>query len=234
MINLLRIVKNSDEIEYIKKAQDITDKTFSYLLSYIEKGRTEKDIALAAELFMRKNGSEGIAFDIISVSGKNSSLPHGEPTDKRLEKGDFLTIDMGSVFLGYCSDMTRTVAIGSFDEEQELVYNTVLLAQISALNAIKEGVTGSFVDKIARDIITNAGFGDAFGHGLGHGVGVEIHETPRLAPSYDFDIKARMVVTVEPGIYIKDSFGVRIEDLIVVTKDGCENLTKSSKELIVL
>ena len=233
-ITNMRAVKSDLEIANIEKAQIITDEAFSHILKFIKPGVTELEIALEMEFFMRKNGSEGTAFDFIVVSGKNSSLPHGVPTDKRIENGDFITMDFGGVQNGYRSDMTRTVAIGYVSEKQRGVYNTVLLAQKAALDAIKPEVECCGVDKAARDIIENAGCGKYFGHGTGHGVGLQIHESPRLSPKSRHILEIGDVVTVEPGIYIPDEFGVRIEDMAFITSDGCENLTKSPKSLIIL
>ena len=233
-ISSLRAVKSSEELALIKQAQQLTDRTFDYILNNIKTGRTEREIALDMEFFMRKAGSEGVSFDFIAVSGKNSSLPHGVPTDKPLENGDFLTMDFGAVVYGYRSDMTRTVAIGSVTDEQKAVYDTVLSAQLCAIENIKSGKKCSEIDKIARDIIYNAGYKGCFGHGLGHSVGIEIHESPSLSPSCDELLKSGVVMTVEPGIYLENKFGVRIEDMVFVTDDGCENITKSRKDLIIL
>lgn len=233
-ISLLRQIKSSEEIELIKKAQSITDKAFSHILNFIKKGKTEKEIALELEFFMRKNGSEGVAFNTIAVSGKNSSLPHGVPTDKPLENGDFLTMDFGARYNGYCSDMTRTVAIGGVSSEQEIVYETVLKAQLTALEFMGSGKICKEVDKIARDIINNAGFIGRFGHGLGHSVGLEIHENPACNTKDDTSLQTGMIMTVEPGIYLENKFGVRIEDMVVIIQNGVENLTSSPKELIIL
>ncbi len=233
-LNKARQIKSKEEIGFIKQAQAITDKAFTHILNYIKSGVTEREIALELEFFMRKQGSEGVAFDTIAVSGKNSSLPHGVPTDKSLENGDFLTMDFGAKLGGYCSDMTRTVAIGSVSEEQKMVYDTVLDAQISALKVLKAGKICKDIDKIARDIINKAGFEGAFGHGLGHSVGLEIHENPALNTRDETVLKSGMIMTVEPGIYLEDKFGVRIEDMVLITSKGIENLTVSPKELIIL
>ena len=189
---------------------------------------------LDMEFFARSKGSEGVAFDFIVVSGKNSSLPHGVPTDKKIEEGDFITMDFGCVINGYRSDMTRTVAVGNVSDEQRLVYDTVLKAQSASLTAIKSGIPCNEIDKIARDIIAKAGFGKCFGHGLGHSVGLEIHESPACNTRDTTPLETGMIMTVEPGIYLEDKFGVRIEDMVVVTENGCLNLTNSSKELIIL
>ena len=183
---------------------------------------------------MRERGSEGVAFDFIVVSGKNSSLPHGVPTSKKIENGDFVTMDFGAVINGYRSDMTRTIAVGSVTEKQRTVYETVLTAQKAALSIIKPDVTCSAVDKAARDIITDAGYGDCFGHGLGHSVGLEIHESPACNTRDITPLKSGMIMTVEPGIYIQDEFGVRIEDMVLITDNGYRNFTKSPKKLIII
>ncbi len=230
----LRQTKNQAEIEFIKKAQKITDDAFSHILNFIKVGVTEREIALELEFFMRRKGSEGVAFDTITVSGKNSSLPHGVPSEKPINNGDFITMDFGAVCSGYCSDMTRTVAVGFASEEQRRIYDTVLKAQAVALKHIKPLTPCNEVDKAARDIITYAGYGEYFGHGLGHSVGIEIHENPACNTRDITPLKSGMIMTVEPGIYLPDKFGVRIEDMVLVTDDGYENLTKSPKELIIL
>lgn len=233
-IATLRCIKSKLEIESIKKAQALTDKTFDYILSRIKTGVSEKEIMLDMEFFIRKNGSEGVAFDFVVVSGKNSSLPHGVPTDKIIENGDFITMDFGAVINGYRSDMTRTVAVGNISEKQRLVYETVLKAQTLALNAIKPKIKCSAVDKIARDFINESGYEGCFGHGLGHSVGLEIHENPACNTRDNTLLQTGMIMTVEPGIYIENEFGVRIEDMVVITENGYENLTKSPKELIII
>lgn len=233
-IEFIRSIKTEKEIELIKKAQKMTDDTFSYIIERIEAGRTERDIMLDMEFYMRKLGSEGVSFDFIVVSGKNSSLPHGVPTDKKIEKGDFITMDFGSVYGGYRSDMTRTVAVGSVDEQQTHLYNTVLKAQLAAIDAIKEGVVCRDIDKIARDIIYNEGYEGCFGHGLGHSVGIEIHENPCFNTRDTTILPAGAVMTVEPGIYIENKYGVRIEDMVIATNTGCINITNSKKDLIIL
>ncbi len=234
MLEEMRAVKSSEELASIRAAQKLTDEGFSYILARIEKGRTEREIALDLEFFMRRQGSEGVAFDFIVVSGKNSSLPHGVPTEKPIENGDFITMDFGAVIDGYRSDMTRTVALGEVTEEQKKVYNTVLAAQEAALDAIRPGAICKDIDKIARDIIDGAGYEGCFGHGLGHSVGLEIHESPAFNTVCKTSLREGMVITVEPGIYLENRFGVRIEDMIAVTPCGCENLTASRKDLIIL
>ena len=233
-LSRMRAVKSEGELSLIRDAQKITDNGFSYILERIEKGRTEREIALDLEFFMRKEGSEGVAFDFIVVSGENSSLPHGVPGERRLQKGDFITMDFGAVVGGYRSDMTRTVALGYASDEQKTVYNTVLTAQEAALRDIKAGKICREVDKTARDIIENAGFHGCFGHGLGHSVGLNIHENPSFNTVCETELLPGTVMTVEPGIYLEGRFGVRIEDMVCVTADGCENLTASRKDLIIL
>lgn len=230
----MRSLKDETEIKNIRTAQALTDSTFDYALSRIKTGVSERDIMLDMEFFIRKNGSEGVAFDFIVVSGKNSSLPHGVPGDKKIENGDFITMDFGAVVNGYRSDMTRTVAVGAVSNEQKYVYETVLKAQTAAIEFIKPGVKCCDVDKVARDIIDNAGFRGCFGHSLGHSVGIEIHESPNCSPKSDEILNSGMITTVEPGIYIENKFGVRIEDMVLVTDKGTENLTASPKNLIIL
>ena len=234
IINKARAVKTDYEVDCIKKAQKIAEDAFSHILTFIKEGVTEKEIALELDFFMLKNGAEAVSFETIAVSGKNSSMPHGVPTDKKIENGDFITMDFGAVYNGYHSDMTRTVIVGKPTEKQKEVYETVLKAQKSALEVLKNGVTGFDADKVARDIIENAGYKENFGHGTGHGVGIEIHESPNLSPYSKATLETGNVVTVEPGIYIPDEFGVRIEDMALITEDGYINLTSCEKELIIL
>lgn len=230
-----RAVKTPRELEYMRSAQKIADKAFGELLNFIKAGRTEIEIATELEYLMRKFGGEGVSFETIAVSGSNSSMPHGVPTEKKLENGDFLTMDFGTKFGGYCSDTTRTVAIGQVSEEQQKVYETVLLAQNKAFEAIKAGAKCSDIDFAARNVIENqAGYKGCFGHGLGHSLGLEIHEEPRFSPLCDEIAKANSVLSVEPGIYLEGRFGVRIEDVVIIGEDGFENLTNCQKELIML
>lgn len=234
MLRDMRSVKAEAELSLMKQAQKLTDDTFDYIIQRIEAGRTEREVMLDMEFFMRRLGSEGVSFDFIVVSGKNSSLPHGVPTDKKIERGDFITMDFGAVVGGYRSDMTRTVALGEISERQRTVYETVLKAQTAAINAVKSGLVCSDIDKVAREIIYSAGFEGCFGHGLGHSVGIEIHERPNFNTRCNTVLRAGTVMTVEPGIYLENEFGVRIEDMVYVTRDGCINLTGSPKELICL
>jgi len=234
VINKLRTIKTEDEIENIRKAANIADMAFEHICSLLKPGVTEWEISLELESFMKKQGASGTSFESIVASGKRSSLPHGVASQKVIENGDFVTLDFGCIYNGYCSDMTRTVVIGKATSKQKEIYEIVLNAQEAALESIRAGITGFEVDKIARDIITDKGYGEYFGHGLGHGVGLEVHEAPRLSPLGKDTLEENMVVTDEPGIYIPDFGGVRIEDLVVVKKDGYEILTKSPKHLIEL
>jgi len=230
-----RVQKDETEIACLKQAQAITERGFEHILPFLKAGITEKEAALELEFFMRKNGADGVSFDFIVVSGANSSRPHGVPTDKKIENGDFITMDFGALYHGYHADMTRTVAVGEITEQQKNVYATVLKAQETALAGIRAGISGKAADTLAREVITAAGYGEYFGHGTGHGVGVEIHEAPRLSPlAPDTPLPVGAVVTVEPGIYLPGTFGVRIEDMVVVTENGIENLTKAEKKLIIL
>lgn len=234
LIDSLRAVKRVDELEKIIKAQRIAEAAFEHILDFIEVGKTEKEIALELDYFMLSHGAEGLSFETIAISGANTSKPHGVPTDKKVENGDFITMDYGAIVDGYHSDMTRTVAVGNIGDKQKNVYETVLKAQLCALELIKSGVKCAEVDKAARETIAEAGYGEYFRHSTGHGVGVEIHEKPNLSPKATDSLQLGNVVTVEPGIYIPGEFGVRIEDMAFVTENGYENLTKASKELIIL
>lgn len=227
--------KDESEIAAIRHAQSITDAAFTHILDFITPTRTEREVALELDTFMRRMGAEDVAFPTIAVSGAASALPHGVPRDVPLERG-FLTMDFGARAHGYCSDMTRTVSIGRADEEMRRVYDTVLRAQRAALDAARVGIPHRTLDLTARAIIEDAGFVGCFGHSLGHGVGLDIHEAPRLSQYAREDalLTPGEVVTVEPGIYVQGRLGCRIEDLIVVTESGICNLTKSTKELIEL
>lgn len=233
-ISIFRRVKCEQEVGKIIEAQKIAENAFLHILNFIKKGRTEKEIQLELDFFMLRNGAEALSFDTIAVSGKNSSMPHGVPTDKLIEDGDFITMDFGAVVDGYHSDMTRTVAVGFVTDEQRAVYETVLKAQTASLDVIRAGVTCAHADKAARDVIANAGYGEYFGHGTGHGVGIEIHEMPNLSPKSTMTLERGNIVTVEPGIYLPGKFGIRIEDMVFVTENGCKNLTNAQKSLMVL
>ncbi len=233
-ITAMRRVKTAKELEMIKKAEAIGDRVFVEILDFLQPGMTELEVAARIEYLLKLKGAQGISFNAIVASGVNSSMPHAVPSHKKIEKGDFLTMDFGCVYEGYCSDMTRTIVIGKASQKQKEVYDIVLKAQQAALDYIKAGLKGKEVDKIARDIIYKAGYEGCFGHGLGHSVGLHIHENPRLSMLEEDVLEVGMTETVEPGIYIKGFGGVRIEDLVVVTKDGHENFTFSEKKLIEL
>ena len=234
LLTSLRRRKSEEEKQKILKAQAIAEKGFDHILGFIKEGVSEREIALELDFFMLKNGAECVSFDTIAVSGKNTSLPHGVPSEKKIERGDFITLDYGAVVDGYHSDMTRTIAVGEISTKQIEVYETVLTAQKKSLEMLRAGISGFDADKAARDIIVNAGYGEFFGHGTGHGVGLQIHESPRLSPKSTHILEVGDVVTVEPGIYIPDNFGVRIEDMAFITENGFENLTKTQKSLVIL
>jgi len=230
----LREVKEQYEVENIISAQRIAEKALDYVLGIISPGLTEKEVAAELEYQMAKNGAEGLAFETICVAGTSSSRPHGVPSGNKLKIGDFITMDFGCKINGYCSDMTRTVVLGYAAEEMRAVYNIVLDAQSAGIAAARAGVLGCEMDKAARDVIEKAGFGEYFGHSLGHSVGLYIHEGPNASPKEERSLPEGTVVTCEPGIYIPGKFGVRIEDMLYITKNGAENLTKSPKNLIIL
>ncbi len=232
-----RRVKNDYEIESIRKAQVIADRGFDFLLKLISERKTElteKEAAAKLEYFMKENGAEDLAFSVISAFGDNTALPHAVPTERKLKEGDALLFDYGAKINGYCSDITRTVFFKNASEKQKTVYGIVLNAQLKALGKIKAGITGREIDAAARDYIASFGYASLFGHSLGHSVGLDIHESPNYSPSENSVIAENNVITIEPGIYIEGEFGVRIEDLAVVKNGGCENLTSSKKELIIL
>lgn len=230
----LRNLKDEYEKECVVKAQRMAENALDNVLGRIGNDLlTETDVALELEYLMRKQGADGIAFDTIAVSGAASSMPHGVPQNRPLEKG-FLTMDFGAKFNGYCSDMTRTVCIGKPTDEMKKIYETVLEAQCAAIDFIKPGEKCADADKIARDIIYNAGYKGCFGHSLGHGVGLYIHERISLSPKSTGILTPGNIVTVEPGIYIEGKYGVRIEDMVYITENGKENLTKAPKELIII
>ena len=233
-IHSFRAVKEQWELERMRKAQAITDKAFSETLGRIKAGMTEKQLQAELIYCLYKNGGEGLAFDPIVVSGPNTSLPHGVATDRVIRDGDFITMDFGVIYEGYCSDMTRTVAVGHATEEMEKVYSTVLQAQLAGIAATRAGVTGAEIDGAARKVIADAGYGDHFGHGYGHCIGMECHEMPSCSPRGTQPMQANMVSSAEPGIYLPGKFGVRIEDLVIITADGCENITASPKNLIIV
>ena len=233
-IDFPRQKKDKRELEIIKDAEKIGDMAFAHILDYLHAGVSEREIAFELEMFMRKSGASGLSFETIVASGVRSAMPHGVASDKFIETGDFVTLDFGCRYKGYCSDMTRTVVIGKADSKQKEIYDIVLKAQTTALASLKNGISCSDVDKIARDIITDAGYGENFGHSLGHSVGIELHEMPVFSPKSTDTLQNGNVLSVEPGIYIDGWGGVRIEDLIAVSDCEVINLTNSPKELIVI
>ena len=233
-ISKLRIVKTQEEIDAMIKAQRIAEAAFENVLNFIKPGVTEREIGLCLDYYMLKNGAEALSFETIALTGAKTSLPHGVPDDNEVKSGSFVLMDYGAAYDGYHSDMTRTVCVGKPSEKMELIYQTVLKAQLETIKIIKSGVKASELDKTARDIISDAGYRDNFGHSLGHGVGMEIHEVPFASYLSTETLEENMIVTVEPGIYLPGEFGVRIEDFVVVKPDGCFNMTLSPKELIIL
>lgn len=234
----LRAQKTPEELDCIKRSQAITDKGYAYILEFVrenyKKGLSEKDVAFELEFFLRKNGSGKMPFDIICASGENTSRPHAGPSDKIIEKGDFVTLDFGSSYNGYASDMTRTFAVGEVSDEQRRIYGLVLKAQLDAMKQIKAGVRGCDIDAVARNLFAEHGVAEAFGHSLGHSLGLFIHESPNFSPKYTGIIPENAVLSDEPGLYFEGKFGVRIEDIVHVMKDGCESLTHSPKNLIIV
>jgi len=233
-IKKLRMTKDDEELACIRKAQEIAETAFDELLPFIKAGVTEREIALELNRLMFVHGAEDLSFETIALAGENTSMPHGVPSDKKVEEGEFVLLDFGAVWNGYHSDMTRTLCVGKPSEEMERVYNIVLEAQLAGLEAARAGITGRELDGISRSIIEKSGYGDCFGHSLGHGVGMEIHEVPNLSQRNEFPLNEGAVVTIEPGIYLAGKFGVRIEDFVILTENGCENLTKCAKKLISL
>ena len=233
-IHQFRGAKEEWELELMKKAQDITDLAFSEVLGRIKVGMTEKQLQAELIYCMLKNGADGPAFSPIVVSGPKTSLPHGVPGDRVIQEGDFITMDFGALYQGYCADMTRTVAVGYATEEMQKVYDTVLQAQLAGIAAAKAGVLGKSVDNTARKVIEDAGYGQYFGHGFGHSVGLEIHEKPNCGRFSEEIMVENAVASAEPGIYIPGKFGVRIEDVLIYKQDGTENITHSPKNLIII
>lgn len=233
-VEKLRLIKSDAEIKILKDAADIADAAFKYILDCLKPGKTELEISNELEFFMRKSGATSSSFDIIVASGARSALPHGVASDKVIEKGDFITLDFGAYYKGYVSDITRTVAVGEPESHLKEIYDIVLESQLRAMDGIKPGMTGKQADAIARDYISEKGYGDFFGHSLGHGIGLEVHEGPSLSFRSETVLEPGMVVTVEPGIYLPRKGGVRIEDDTIITADGNESLTHSTKDLIIL
>ena len=234
LVEELRRSKDPRELEAIADAARLADEVYGWLIANGLVGRTEREVALAAEQRMRELGGEGPSFPTIVAAGENGALPHAEASDREIDGGELVVIDMGAILDGYCSDCTRTFATGEVDTGAREVYELVLEAQRAGLAAVRAGMGGKELDAVARDVISAAGHGDEFGHGLGHGVGIEIHEAPRLGKTSEDELVEGDVVTVEPGVYVAGRFGVRIEDLVSVEPDGCRNLSSHPKELQVV
>ena len=234
LLTELRTVKDEEEIRCLVSAQRIAEKALKDVLDFIKPGVTEREISAYLQYRMLCHGAEKMSFEPIVVSGANGSMPHGVPSDKKVADGEFITMDFGCVWGGYCSDMTRTVAVGHVTEEMEKVYYTVLEAQKAGIAAARAGITGRAVHQAAAKVIEDAGYGEYFGHGFGHGVGVEIHESPRAAMTNDRPLPAGAVISAEPGIYLPGRFGVRIEDVIVAQEDGCVDIMEAPHELIII
>ena len=233
-INAFRVVKEEYELQRMREAQAITDRAFTEVCKRIKVGMSEKELAAELIYCLYKFGAEGLSFAPIVVSGPNTSMPHGVPGERKLQPGDFITMDFGVVYKDYCSDMTRTVALGYATDEMKEIYYTVLKAQLAGIAITKAGVTGQAIDGAARKVISDAGYGDCFGHGYGHCLGLLVHESPNCNPSNDKPMPAGCVSSAEPGIYIPGKFGVRIEDCLIIKEDGVEILAHSPKELIVI
>jgi Xaa-Pro aminopeptidase len=234
VINSQRKIKSADELADMRSAQRVAEKAFDHILGFIEAGKTEKEIALELEMYSRRNGSDYNSFSYIVASGPNSSMPHAVPGERKVQNGDFITMDFGCSINGYCSDMTRTVALGTVTDKQREVYELVLNAQKAALAIIKPGVANKAVDAAARDMIDASPYAGMFGHGLGHSLGLAVHEEPRFSKLDESFLEPGLVLSVEPGVYIPGEFGVRIEDVVAITGDGYENLMKTPKDLLVL
>ncbi len=231
----LRASKSQEEIESMIRAQRISEKALEEVLPIIRPGMTEKEVMAELVYHMLKNGSEGNSFDPIVVTGAKTSMPHGVPGDEVIREGDFVTMDFGSLYNGYCSDMTRTVAVGHATEEMRHVYGIVLEAQLAGIAAARSGIPGRVIDQAARDVIEKAGYGPYFGHGFGHSLGLDIHEAPSAGPRGEELMAENDLCSAEPGIYLPGKFGVRIEDVMILRKDGAEVITRAPKtELIVL
>jgi len=235
LVEDVRAIKDAEELALIEEAVALADRCFEHILPQLKPGVTEREVAWRMEVFMREQGAEGLAFPTIVASGPNGAMPHARPTDRPLSAGEFVTLDFGCVWKGYCSDMTRTVFLGEPTPRHRELYDLVLRAQETGVSAVRPGRTGREVDAAARQVIADAGYGEAFGHGLGHGVGLEVHEeVPRLSTRSQTVLAPGMVTSVEPGVYLPGWGGIRIEDLVVVTEDGCRVLTKSPKQLLCL
>jgi Xaa-Pro aminopeptidase len=231
MVEQLRAIKDEGELALIRRAVELSDAAFAHIVQWLRPGVTEKAVAWELEVFMRTHGADDIAFDLIVGFGPNGAMAHAEPSDRPIQEGEPIVLDLGARVDGYCSDLTRTLCLGEPDEMLRRIHATVLEAQEAAEHAMRAGLKGRTVDAIARDLIEAAGYGKHFGHGLGHGVGLAIHESPRAGKTSEDVLQAGMVITVEPGIYIEGWGGVRIEDLVVVREQGIEALTTAPKGL---
>ena len=234
LFQTLRAVKSEEELASMTEAQRISEAALEEVLHILRPGMTEREAAAELVYRMLRHGAEGNSFDPIVVTGSKTSLPHGVPGDKVIEKGDFLTMDFGSLKNGYCSDMTRTVAVGSATDEMKNVYDVVLRAQLAGIKAARAGVLRRDIDQASRKVIADAGFGPYFGHGFGHCLGLEIHEPPFASPKGDKPLPAGSLSSAEPGIYLPGRFGVRIEDVMILRETGAELITRAPKELIIL
>lgn len=234
LLDDLRASKDEEELAVMRHAQEITDGAFKAVLDFIRPGMTEREIAARLVYEMMRRGGEKVSFDPIVAAGPNGSRPHAVPGDQVVDTGMFITMDFGCKVDGYCSDMTRTVAVGSVTDEMKTVYETVLKAQLAGIAKARAGVTGRDIDAAARKVIEDAGYGKYFGHSFGHSLGVEIHEAPNAAPMNDQPMPCGAVISAEPGIYLPGKLGVRIEDVIILGEDGCEDITLAPKELIIL
>jgi Xaa-Pro aminopeptidase len=232
VVERLRVLKDDEEVEAIRRSTALLEPIYRQIAEEGLVGRREVDVAWRVKELLHEQGAEGVSFDPIVASGDAGALPHAEPRERQIELGDLVTLDIGGILDGYCSDCTRTFATGPVVDGLAEVYDLVLRAQLAALEAVRPGVTGVDADAVAREIIADAGHGEHFQHGTGHGVGLQIHEEPRLSPTSTATLEPGMIVTVEPGVYLPGTGGVRIEDLVVVTADGCERMTGYPKELI--
>lgn len=234
MIETLRACKDADELALMRHAQEITDRAFTEILNDIKVGVTETEIAAKLTYLMMRFGAQRNSFDPIVASGPNGSMPHAIPSERKIGSGEFVTMDFGCICGGYCSDMTRTICVGQPTEEMDKVYHTVLAAQKAGIAIARAGVTGAAIHEAAHDVIRAAGYGDYFGHGFGHSLGIEVHENPGARPGNTNPMPLGCAVSAEPGIYLPGRFGVRIEDVIILTETGCIDITNSPKELIIL
>ena len=229
LVESLRAVKEAEEIEVITQAADISDQAFQHIAENIEAGMSEREVAWEVEKFMREHGSQTVPFDLIVAAGPNAALPHARPSERVIQEGEPVLLDIGARVNGYSSDLTRTICLGQPDDSYKKVYDIVLGAQLTALELIKEGITGEQADNLARTVIAEAGYAEAFGHGLGHGVGLAAHETPRLGPGSGEELVSGMVFTIEPGVYLPGWGGVRIEDLVILEDGQLRVLSKAKK-----